>query len=66
MPNLEDESTESNRFFSLLSLMLLISLLFLSPDKIQQALTPTEMSTGIFEKAQEIAKIIRKLIPSLG
>jgi hypothetical protein len=55
-----DESTESNKAFYLLSLMLFVSLIFLAPDKIPQTLTQTE--TGIFEKAQET---IKKLVSSL-
>jgi len=59
--NFEDESNESKKAFYLLSLMLLISLVFLSPDKVLQALSPTQVDNGILEKAQEIVKLIRKL-----
>jgi hypothetical protein len=59
--NFEDESTESKRTFYLLSFMLLISLVFLSPDKVLQTFSPTQADNGILEKAQEIAKMIRKL-----
>jgi len=59
--NQEDESTESNKAFYLLSIMLFISLIFLAPDKIPQTFTQT--GTEIFEKAQEI---IKKLVPNLG
>lgn len=59
--NPEDKSTESNKTFYLLSLMLFISLIFLAPDKIPQIFTQT--GTEIFEKAQEI---IKKLVPNFG
>jgi len=52
--NTEDESTESNKTFYLLSLMLFVSLILLAPDKIPQTLTQAE--TGIFEKVQETIK----------
>jgi len=63
--NLEDESTEPEKAFYLLSLMLLISLFLLSPDKIMQTFSPTQADKGIFEKTQEITKIIKKLISNL-
>lgn len=63
--DLEDESNESKKTFYLLSLMLLISLIFLSPDKVLQAFSPTQVDIGILEKAQEMAKLIRKLMSSL-
>jgi len=59
--NQEDESTESNKTFYLLSIMLFISLIFLAPDKIPQ--TFPQAGTGIFEKVQEI---IKKLVPNFG
>jgi hypothetical protein len=55
---LEDESTGSRKVFYIISLILLIYIIFLSPDKIPQMVTQT--SAGIVEKAQEI---IKKLIP---
>jgi len=61
--NLENESVESKKAFYFLSLMLLISLIFLSPDKILQTFTPTHAETGILEKAQEVTKLIRKIMP---
>jgi len=61
--NSEEESTELNKAFYLLSLMLFVSLIFLAPDKIPQTLTFTQAETGIFEKAQEI---IKKLVPNFG
>jgi len=60
--NQEDESTESNKAFYLLSLMLFVSLIFLAPDKIPQTFTLTHAETGIFEKAQET---IKKLVSNL-
>jgi len=59
--NLEAESTESKKAFYIISLMLLISLIFLSPDKILQTFTPTQADIGIFEKAQAITKVIKKI-----
>jgi len=64
--NLEDESTESKKVFYLFSLMLLISLILLSPDKILQTFTPSQTDIGILEKAQEITRIIKKLISNMG
>jgi len=64
--NLEDESAESKKVFYLFSLMLLVSLIFLSPDKILQTFTPPPTDIGILEKAQEITKIIKKLIPNIS
>jgi hypothetical protein len=61
--NSEDESTESNKAFYLLTLMLFISIILLAPDKIPQIFTFTQGETGIFEKAQEI---IKKLVPNFG
>ena len=66
MVNLEDESDESKKAFYLFSLMLLVSLIFLSPDKIPQAFTPPQTDIGVLEKAQEAAKIIKRLMPNLG
>ena len=63
--SLEDESNESKRTFYLLSLILLISLVFLSPDKLLQAFSPTQVDNGILEKVQQITKIIRKLMSNL-
>jgi hypothetical protein len=55
---MEDESTGSRKVFYILSLVLLLYIIFLSPDKIPQIVSQT--ATGIVEKAQEI---IKKLIP---
>lgn len=63
--NLEDESNESNKTFYLLSLMLLISLIFLSPDKVPQTFSQGHAETEILEKMQDITKIIRKLMSNL-
>jgi len=63
--SLKEESTVSNRAFYLLTLMLLVSLIFLAPDRILQTLPSTPADTGVLEKAQEITKIIKKLIPNL-
>ena len=63
--NLEDGPNESKKAFYLLSLMLLISLIFLSPDKVLQAFSPTQVDNGILEKTQEITRIIRKLTSNL-
>lgn len=58
--NGENETADSARVFYLLSAVLLIALVLLSPDKILQAVVPSEMS----EKAQDIWKLIRRLVPS--
>jgi len=59
----EDGSEELTKAFYIFSFAMFISLLFLAPDKIPQALTLTQAETGIFEKTQEI---IKKLLPNLG
>jgi len=61
--NLEGKSNESKKAFYLLSLMLLVSMIFLAPDKIPQTFAPAQAETGILEKAQEM---IKKLVPNLG
>ena len=61
--NLDDESTESNRTFYLISLMLLISLVFLAPDKIPQAFSTAPANSGVLDKIQEIVK---KAVPFIG
>jgi len=63
MTSLENEATESKKTLYLFSLALLISLILLAPDKIPQAFAPSQSSTEIFEKAQEI---IKKLMPTLS
>jgi len=64
--NLEDESTESKKAFYLLSVLLLIFFIFLSPDKLPQAFAHAQADIGFFERVHELTKIIRKLIPSLS
>jgi len=59
----EDEATQSARIFYLVSLMLLISLILLSPDKILQLLASTQLDSEILGKAQDVMKMFRKLIP---
>lgn len=66
MVNLEVESVEPQRTFYLLSLMLLISLIFLSPDKILQVLAPVQAESEILERTHEMAKILKRLVPGLG
>ncbi len=61
--NLEDESTEPNKTFYLVSLMLFVFLFFLAPDKIPQTFALTQTDMGILEKAQEI---IKKIVPFIG
>jgi len=63
--NLEDTSNESNKTFYLLSLLLLISFIFLSPDKVSQTFSQEHAETGILEKMQKITKIIKRLIYNL-
>jgi len=62
---LDDESTESKRGFYLLSLMLLISLVLLSPDRILQTLSPQHANTEILEKMEDVVKIIKRLVSNL-
>lgn len=61
--NTEDETTQSTRVLYLVSLMLLISLILLSPDKILQILAPTQLDSDVLGKAQDIMKLVRKMIP---
>jgi len=61
--NLEDESTEPNKTFYLISFLLFVSLIFLAPDKIPQAFTLTPTNTEFLEKTQEI---IKKVLPFIG
>jgi hypothetical protein len=61
--NLEDESTEPNKTFYLISFLMFASLLFLAPDKIPQTFTLTQTNTEFLEKAQEI---IKKAVPFIG
>jgi hypothetical protein len=63
--NFEDESDESQKTFYLLSLILLISLIFLSPDKVPQTFSQGHPETGILEKMQEVTKIFKKLMSNL-
>lgn len=58
-----DESTESNKTFYLVTLMLFVSLIFLAPDKIPQTLAASDFNPGLLEKIQEIAK---KALPFIG
>lgn len=59
----EDEGTQSARVFYLVSLMLLISLILMSPDKILQIFAPTQLDSEMLGKAQDIMKVLRKIIP---
>ena len=59
----DDESTKSTRTFYLVSLMLLISLLLLAPDKIPQTLAAADFNPGLLDKIQEIVK---KAVSFLG
>jgi hypothetical protein len=61
--NLSDESTESNRTFYLISLMLFISLVLLAPDKIPQTFSVAEVNSGVLDKIQEVVK---KVVPFIG
>jgi hypothetical protein len=60
--NLEDESNESQKTLYLFSLMLLISVVFLSPDRLGQALSPIQMENGLFERIEETARIVKRLV----
>jgi hypothetical protein len=61
--NLSDESTESNRTFYLISLMLFISLVLLAPDKIPQTFATAQANSVVLDKIQEIVK---KVMPFIG
>ena len=61
--NLSDESTESNRTFYLISLMLFISLVLLAPDKIPQTFSIGQVDSGVLDKIQEVVK---KAVPFIG
>jgi len=58
----EDETVESAKILYLLSIVFLVSLAFLSPDKMSQLFAPSQPGFGIIEKVQDTAKVIRKLI----
>ena len=61
--SLSDESTESNRTFYLVSLMLFISLVLLAPDKIPQTFSIGQVDSGMLGKIQEVVK---KVVPFIG
>jgi hypothetical protein len=64
--SLEGETAETRRAFYILSLMLLISFIFLAPDKIPQTFAFRQPDNVIFEKVREIAAIIKRSVSSLG
>jgi hypothetical protein len=57
--NLEYEPTASKKTFYFFSFLLLISMIFLSPDKIPLIFAPMQADIGISEKAKEL---IEKLV----
>jgi hypothetical protein len=59
---LESQTSESRKTFYLLSLMLLISFIFLAPDKIPQTFQLGRADNVILEKAREIAGILKRLV----
>jgi len=61
--SLSDESTESNRTFYLVSIMLFISLVLLAPDKIPQTFSIGQVDSGMLNKIQEVVK---KAVPFIG
>ena len=61
--DLSDESTESNRTFYLISLMLFISLVLLAPDRIPQTFSIGQVDSGVLSKIQEVVK---KAVPFIG
>jgi len=63
--NLTDESDESRKVFYF-SLMFLVFVIFLSPDKILQMLASMNSETGMFERMQEIVRLLRKFVPGVG
>jgi len=64
--NSEDESNESKKVFYFLSLILLISVILFSPDKIPQTFVPQQAEAGLSEKVHEIIRIIKRLMPNIG
>jgi len=64
--SLTGESDESRKVFYLFSLVFLVSVIFLSPDKIPQMLASVNSETGMFEKMQEMARLLRKFVPGIG
>jgi len=64
--SLTDESDESRKVFYVFSLMFLVFVIFLSPDKILQMITSINSETGMFEKMQEMARLLRKFVPGIG
>lgn len=61
-----EDSDQSGRTLCFLSLLLLISLVLMSPDRIIEAFSSQRPETGMLEKAQELVKLVRRLIPSLA
>ena len=59
----EDDTPQSARAFCVISLMLLFSMVFLSPDKIPQIVGPTQIDFEILEKVQCVLRAVRKLMP---
>jgi hypothetical protein len=61
--NLSDESTESNKMFYLVSLMLFISLVLMAPDKIPQTFSVGQVDSGALNRIQVVVK---KVVPFIG
>lgn len=58
---LEGADSKSPRIFYLLNLVLFVSLILLSPDKIAQVLAPVKSGCTIFDGFQDVAELFRKL-----
>lgn len=63
VPNAEDDAADSTTALYFVSFMLLILLVFLSPDKIPQVLAPTQIDSGMLGKVHDVMRLFRKLIP---
>ncbi len=59
----EDEAPQSARALFLISLILLFSLVLLSPDKIPQILGSDQLDFEILGKVQCVLKAVRKFMP---
>jgi len=62
----ENECAETTKAFYILTILLLTSLIFLSPDKIPQMFAPFQTDTEIIERLQGVIKLVKKLMPNIG
>jgi hypothetical protein len=59
----DDTATESSKSVYFINFMFLASLLLLSPDKIPQLFGSTQSGFAIFDLADEILALIRRIVP---